>query len=153
MKKCVVAVVLIAVALAFALPVRAELLYWTGSLSCTDNTGATGTWTATEMSQMIYYIRIDKPNPKDTTGRVFGSMRWYYIGERRSGVMSWPSTGTLGDLMRSYGFTGQTLQFTVSQAFKDADGIERDSALSVPLSWTVPRPFFRNYVIGTRLDS
>jgi hypothetical protein len=42
--------------------------------------------------------------------------------------------------MRSYGFVGQTVKFTVSQAFKGADGVERDSAFSDPLSWVVPVP-------------
>jgi hypothetical protein len=88
------------------------------------------------MATMTYYVRIDKPNPRDNTS----TAGWYYLGETRNGASSYPADNSLASLMRSYGFVGQTVKFTVSQAFKGADGVERDSAFSDPLSWVVPVP-------------
>jgi hypothetical protein len=114
-----------------------ESLRWTPAAGWTDNTGNSGSFTAAEMSTMTFYIRINQPNPRDTTGWE----GWYYLGETRNGVSSYPADNSLASLMRSYGFEGKTVSFTVSQAFKDTDGVERDSAPSTALAWTVPIPF------------
>ena len=111
----------------FAFP---ESAYWTGPTTYTDGSALT----AAEKATLTYYIRIDKSNPRDTTG-VGG---WYYLGETRNGVLSFPADNSLGSLMRSYGFGGTAVNFTVSAAFKDTDGIERDSVPSAPYAWTVP---------------
>jgi hypothetical protein len=110
----------------------AESLWWTGATQATDGTS----FTSAEMATMTYYVRIDKPNPRDNTS----TGGWYYLGETRNGASSYPADNSLASLMRSYGFVGQTVKFTVSQAFKGADGVERDSAFSDPLSWVVPVP-------------
>jgi len=108
----------------------AESLWWTGASQTTDGTS----FTSAEMARMTYYVRIDKPNPRDLTG----TGGWYYLGETRNGGLSYPADNSLASLMRSYGLGAQTVRFTVSQAFKGADGVERDSAFSDPLSWVVP---------------
>ena len=110
----------------------AESLWWTPATTATDGS----TFTSPEMATMTYYVRIDKPNPRDLTG----ASGWYYLGETRSGGLSYPADNSLASLMRSYGLGAQTVRFTVSQAFKGADGVERDSAQSTPLSWIVPVP-------------
>lgn len=114
----------------------AESLWWTPATTYTSALGPGGTFTNAEMATMTFYVRIDKPNPRDTTG----AGGWYYLGESRNGVLSFPSDNSLASLMRSYGFGAQTVRFTVSQAFKGADGVERDSAKSDPLAWIVPIP-------------
>jgi len=111
----------------------AESLYWTPA---TTSTGGTA-YTSSEMATMTYYIRIDQSNPKDTVG----TSGWYYLGETRSGGLSFPADNSLASLMRSYGFGGKTVKFTVSQAFKDTDGKEYDSAQSAAYSWVIPVPF------------
>ena len=108
----------------------AESLWWTPATTATDGTS----FTSAEMATMTYYVRVDKPNPRDATG-VSG---WYYLGETRNGGLSYPADNSLASLMRSYGLGAQTVRFTVSQAFKGADGVERDSAFSDPLTWVVP---------------
>jgi hypothetical protein len=108
----------------------AESLWWTGASQATDGTS----FTSAEMARMTYYVRIDKSNPRDTTG----TGGWYYLGESRNGALSFPADNSLASLMRSYGLGAQTVRFTVSQAFKGADGVERDSAFSDPLTWVVP---------------
>jgi hypothetical protein len=108
----------------------AESLWWTGATQATDGTS----FTSAEMSRMTYYVRIDKPNPRDTGG----TGGWYYLGETRGGGLSYPADNSLASLMRSYGFGTQTVRFTVSQAFVGSDGVERDSVKSDPLSWVVP---------------
>jgi hypothetical protein len=108
----------------------AESLWWTPATTATDGTS----FTSAEMATMTYYVRIDKPNPRDLTG----AGGWYYLGETRNGVLSYPADNSLASLMRSYGLGAQTVRFTVSQAFKGADGVERDSAFSDPLTWVVP---------------
>ena len=108
----------------------AESLWWTGASQTTDGTS----FTSAEMARMTYYVRIDKSNPRDTTG----TGGWYYLGESRNGALSFPADNSLASLMRSYGLGAQTVRFTVSQAFKGADGVERDSVKSDPLSWVVP---------------
>jgi len=108
----------------------AESLWWTGASQTTDGTS----FTSAEMARMTYYVRIDKPNPRDLTG----TGGWYYLGETRNGGLSYPADNSLASLMRSYGLGAQTVRFTVSQAFKGADGVERDSAFSDPLTWVVP---------------
>jgi hypothetical protein len=110
----------------------AESLWWTPATTATDGTS----FTSAEMSTMTYYVRIDKPNPRDTTG----ASGWYYLGETRNGVLSFPADNSLASLMRSYGLGAQTVRLTVSQAFKGADGVERDSLRSDPLAWVVPVP-------------
>ena len=111
----------------------AESLVWTPATTTVDGTS----FTSAEMATMIFYVRVDKPNPRDTAG----TGGWYYLGETRNGRSSFPADNSLASLMRSYGLGGQTVRFTVSQAFKDTDGIERDSAQSTPLAWLVPVPF------------
>jgi len=108
----------------------AESLWWTPATKATDGTS----FTSAEMATMTYYVRIDKPNPRDNTS----TGGWYYLGETRNGVLSYPADNSLASLMRSYGLGAQTVRFTVSQAFKGADGVERDSAFSDPLTWVVP---------------
>ena len=110
----------------------AESLWWTPATKATDGTS----FTSAEMATMTFYVRIDKPNPRDMTG----TTGWYYLGETRNGGLSYPADNSLASLMRSYGLGAQTVRFTVSQAFKGADGVERDSAQSTPLSWIVPVP-------------
>jgi hypothetical protein len=119
--------------LTFGAVAFAEVLSWTPA---TTSTGGTA-YTSSEMATMTFYVRIDKSNPKDTAG-VSG---WYYLGEARSGGLSFPADNSLASLMRSYGLGGQTVQFTVSQAFKDTDGKEYDSAQSAAYSWVIPVPF------------
>lgn len=111
----------------------AESLSWTPA---TTSTFGLYTFTPEEMAAMTFYVRIDKPNPRDNTS----TGGWYYLGETRNGASSYPADNSLASLMRSYGFGAQTVKFTVSQAFVGADGIERDSAFSDPLVWTVPVP-------------
>ena len=108
----------------------AESLWWTGATKATDGTS----FTSAEMATMMYYVRIDKPNPRDNTS----TTGWYYLGESRNGALSYPADNSLASLMRSYGFGTQTVRFTVSQAFVGSDGVERDSVKSDPLSWVVP---------------
>ena len=108
----------------------AESLWWTAATTATDGTS----FTSAEMATMTFYVRIDKSNPRDTTG----TGGWYYLGETRNGGLSYPADNSLASLMRSYGLGNQTVQFTVSQAFRGADGVERDSAFSDPLTWVVP---------------
>lgn len=110
----------------------AESLWWTPATKTVDGTS----FTSAEMATMTYYVRIDKPNPRDLTG----TGGWYYLGETKNGGLSYPADNSLASLMRSYGLGAQTVRFTVSQAFKGADGVERDSAFSDPLSWVVPVP-------------
>lgn len=129
--------VVIGAILMYGVVALAESLYWTPATTWTDNTGKTGSFTSAEMATMTYYIRVDKPNPRDNTS----TGGWYYLGETRNGVSSFPADNSLASLMRSYGFGAQTVRFTVSQAFKDTDGKEYDSAQSTPLSWVVPVPF------------
>ena len=109
----------------------AESLWWTPATTATDGS----TFTSSEMATMTFYVRVDKPIP----GQVAVS-GWYYLGETRNGGSSFPADNSLASLMRSYGLGAQTVQFTVSQAFKGADGVERDSVQSAPLSWVVPVP-------------
>lgn len=110
----------------------AESLWWTPATTATDGTS----FTSAEMATMTFYVRIDQPNPRDNTS----ASGWYYLGETRNGILSFPADNSLASLMRSYGFGAKTIKLTVSQAFKGADGVERDSAQSAPLSWVVPVP-------------
>jgi len=133
-RSVILAGLVIGVMLLFGASALAESLWWTAA---TKNVDASYTFTAAEMATMTYYVRVDKPNPRDNTS----TSGWYYLGETRDGKLSFPADNSLASLMRSYGFGGQTIQFTVSQAFKGADGVERDSERSVPLAWLVPVPF------------
>jgi hypothetical protein len=108
----------------------AESLWWNPATKATDGTS----FTSAEMATMTFYVRIDKPNPRDNTS----TTGWYYLGETRGGGLSYPADNSLASLMRSYGFGTQTVRFTVSQAFVGSDGVERDSVKSDPLSWVVP---------------
>ena len=131
MKKSVF--LLVSLMLVLGAVASAESLYWTPATTTVDGTS----FTSAEMATMTYYVRIDKSNPRDTTG----TGGWYYLGETRNGGSSYPADNSLALLMRSYGLGGQTVKLTVSQAFKDIDGVERDSAQSPSLSWLVPVPF------------
>jgi hypothetical protein len=135
-----VAVVALFAMMSSNIPALAESLWWTPSTTWKATTGETGTFTESEMGTMTFYVRIDKPNPKDNTGVVGNTATWYYVGERRTGALSWPADNSLASLMRSYGFGNQTVRFTVSQAFKGSDGVERDSERSESISWVVPVP-------------
>lgn len=136
MRKRSVGVILVAVLFAILssnIGALAESLWWTPATTATDGS----TFTSSEMATMTYYVRIDKSNPKDAVGNA----GWYYLGETRNGVLSFPADNSLASLMRSYGLGAQTVQFTVSQAFKGTDNVERDSAQSSPpLAWVVPVP-------------
>jgi hypothetical protein len=110
----------------------AESLWWTPATTATDGSS----FTSAEMATMTYYVRIDKPNPRD----MGGTSGWYYLGETRNGGLSFPADNSLASLMRSYGLGAQTVRLTVSQAFVGTDGVERDSAQSTPISWIVPVP-------------
>jgi hypothetical protein len=121
------------VMLTFGAIAYAEVLYWDPATTAVDGTS----FSSAEMATMTFYVRIDKPNPRDNTS----TGGWYYLGESRNGVLSWPADNSLASLMRSYGLGNQTVQFTVSQAFVDTDGVERDSAQSSALAWRVPVPF------------
>lgn len=110
----------------------AESLWWTPATTSTDGTS----FTSAEMATMTFYVRIDQPNPRD----LVGTGGWYYLGETRNGGLSYPADNSLASLMRSYGLGAKTVRFTVSQAFKGTDGVERDSAQSEPLAWVVPVP-------------
>jgi hypothetical protein len=112
-------------------------LTWTGNNQTTDGR----TFAPDQMGSMTYYIRINKTNPKDNTGTLYGGTRWYYAGESRNGVQKWPGDNNIEATFQGWGMEGQSVSLTVSQAFTDTDGVERDSALSAPLAWTVPVPF------------
>jgi hypothetical protein len=111
----------------------AESLWWTPAATSADGLY---TFTPAEMATMTFYVRLDKPNPRDNTS----TTGWYYLGETRNGILSFPADNSLASLMRSYGLGTQTVRFTVSQAFKGPDGVEHDSAQSAPLAWVVPVP-------------
>ena len=111
----------------------ADYLYWTPATTAKDGTS----FTSAEMGTMTFYVRIDKPTTQDNTG----TTGWYYLGETRNGILFWPADNSLASLMRSYGLGNQTVRFTVSQAFVDTDGVERDSEQSAALAWLVPVPF------------
>lgn len=135
MRKRSVGVILVAVLFAILssnIGALAESLWWTPATTATDGS----TFTSSQMATMTYYIRIDQPNPKDLAG----ASGWYYLGETRNGVLSFPADNSLASLMRSYNFGGKTIQFTVSQAFTGTDNVERDSPQSTPYSWIVPVP-------------
>jgi len=124
---------------------NAESLRWIGAIGWTnaDNAAQTGTFTPTEMGTMTYYVRVNKATPQDNTGKS-GLNRpgtWYYAGEARSGALSWPADNALAIKFQGYGWAGMPVSFTVSQAFRATDGVERDSLLSEVLAWTVPVPF------------
>jgi hypothetical protein len=123
--------------LAFGAIASADYLYWTPAPGWNDNTGNSGSFTPAEMGTMTFYVRIDKPTTQDNTG----TAGWYYLGETRNGASFFPADNSLASLMRSYGLGNQTVRFTVSQAFVDTDGVERDSAQSTALAWLVPVPF------------
>ena len=129
----VIGLLALGVMLTFGAIAFAESLVWTPATTTVDGTS----FTSAEMATMIFYVRVDKPNPRDTTG----TGGWYYLGETRNGRSSFPADNSLASLMRSYGFSGTQVQFTVSQAFKGSDGVERDSANAPALAWTVPVPF------------
>jgi len=105
-------------------------LHWTNPTTYADGTNIPDSVKAT----LTGYIRINKTNPRDTTGK----NGWYYAGEARNGGTSWPSDNDIDALLRSWGFEGQEIQLTVSSAYKASDGQEYDSALSEVLAYTVP---------------
>jgi hypothetical protein len=126
----VLAVLVLGAMLMFSGSAIAESLWWTGPTTFTDGS----LLTTSEKASLTYYVRIDKSNPRDTTG----TAGWFYLGETRNGGLSYPSDNSLGSLMRSFGYGGTIVNFTVSAAFND-NGVERDSAPSTPpLAWTVP---------------
>lgn len=126
------------VMLLFASSANSEALRWQAPTTWTDDTPTNPhPISSADKAMLTYYVRIDKPNPKGMTG----TSGWYYLGETRNGGLFFPADNSLALLMRSYGFSGQVVKFTVSAAFKDTDGIERDSVPSPPYpptGWTVP---------------
>lgn len=124
---------------------NAESVRWTGATGwvSADNAAQTGTFTPAEMGTMTYYVRVNKANPQDSAGRTGLNQpgTWYYLGEARNGGVSWPADNALATLLQGYGWAGQPVNFTVSQAFKGSDGVEQDSLLSSIFPWTVPVPF------------
>ncbi len=133
-KKALIWILLLAAALSLPAIARADAVHWSSSTTSTSGY----VFTSAEMATMKYYVRINRPNPLDTTGRVYSSGAapgtWYYIGEVVNAT-SWPSNNQLSSLLISYGFAGQAVQFTVSQAFTD-NGVEYDSGLSNIATWT-----------------
>lgn len=134
----VIGAIVLGVTFLFAGLANSEALRWEAPTTWSDHTQANPHLISPADKAMItYYVRLDKPNPRDnTTGKT-----WYYLGETRNGGLFYPADNSLASLMRSYGFSGQVVKFTVSAAFKDTDGIERDSELSPaypPTGWTVP---------------
>ncbi len=129
--------------LAVPLLAFADQVYWAPSTTTTSGY----TFTSAEMATMKYYVRIDKPNPRDAVGSTGWNQAgtWYYVGEA-VGVTSWPSNNNLSALFVSYGFAGQAVRITVSQAFND-NGVERDSQLSNVWTWTSDGtpPFVSNF--------
>jgi hypothetical protein len=106
--------------LAFVLLVaigHAETVRWANPT--TDNTGAA--LSAAQQAALTNYLRYK-----------VGSGAWTYFGETRDGKTSW--TGTLPAA------EGVAADYTVSAALRGSDGIERDSAMSAPVSYTVPFP-------------
>jgi len=144
-KSAILAGLALGVILTFALVAGAQDLYWapaTGWVNA-DNAAQTGTFTAAEMATMTFYVRINKPTPADSVGRA-GFNRpgtWYYAGEVKGGGSKWPGDNNIAGKLQGFGYAGQPVSFTVSQAFKATDGVERDSDLSEVLAWTVPVPF------------
>jgi hypothetical protein len=129
----VLTVLVLGVILLFASSAHSEALRWQAPTTWTDDTPISSADAAT----ITYYVRLDKPNPRDTTG----TSGWYYLGETRSGGLFYPADNSLASLMRSFGFSGQAVKFTVSAAFTGTDGVERDSVPSPPYpptGWTVP---------------
>ena len=131
--------------LTFALIAGAQDLNWTPATTWVDSDNAvkTGNFTAAEMATMTFYVRVNKPTPADNTGRSNFNRpgTWYYAGEVRGGLTKWPGDNNIAGKLQGFGYEGQPISFTVSQAFRATDGIERDSPLSEVLAWTVPVPF------------
>ncbi len=126
----------------FAAIANGKSLRWTPANTWVDNVGNTGTFTPAEMATMKYRARIDKPNPADTVGKLYGTTRWYLVGTIPNGGTSWPSDNNIEGVFQGYGFEGQVLQFTVTEAYTEpANGIEYESVLSPAYTWTVPIPF------------
>lgn len=129
MKKVLVLSILL---LVVPLVTLADQVYWTPATTSTSGY----TFTSAELAATKYYLRIDKSNPRDTTGSTGWNQSgtWYYIGET-TGTTAWPSANNLSALLVSYGFAGQAVRITVSQAFND-NGVERESQLSNVWTWT-----------------
>jgi len=112
------------------LTLSAETITWTPSTSWKDvNTGLTGTFPAAEMATMKFYLR----------GAKVGVTPLAYFGETGGGVSTW--TDNVMVKMNSFGagiVAGDNVQITVSQAFKDTDGVERDGPESTAVRWTIP---------------
>ena len=116
-----------------SMPLFAETLSWDGPTTYVDNTAIT----TADQARLRYYVRINAPNPRDTTINTIG---WYYLGETSNNVRAWPSDNNILGLMQSYGFSGKTVQFTVSAALVGTDNVERDSARSPSYTWAVSAP-------------
>jgi hypothetical protein len=100
---------------------RPETLRWENPTTGIDNTGATAPLTVAEQAALTNYLRYK-----------VGTGAWTYFTETRDGKTSW--TGTLPAAV------GVAADYTVSAALRGADGVERDSAMSAPVSYTVPFP-------------
>jgi len=96
---------------------QAETLRWTNPT--TDNTGAA--LSTEEQAALTNYLRYK-----------VGTGAWTYFGETRDGKTSWVGTLPVS--------VGVAADYTVSASLKGADGVERESAMSAPVSYTVPFP-------------
>lgn len=105
--------------LTFGAGAIAETISW--SNPTTDNTGAA--LTTTQQSSLTNYLRYRVP---PTTGA------WTYFGETSGGKTSW--IGTLPPA------AGVEAEYSVSASLRGGDGVERDSAYSTAVRYTVPFP-------------
>jgi hypothetical protein len=100
---------------------RAETIRWGNPTMGIDNTGAAVTLSPAEQAALTNYLRYK-----------VGTGAWTYFAETRDGKTSW--VGTLPAAV------GVAADYTISAALRGSDGIERDSAMSAPVSYTVPFP-------------
>jgi hypothetical protein len=130
-KNVVVLVVLTALSfLMFSGTARSEAVKWQAPTTYTDGTSISPSLIAI----LKYYVRIDQSNPRDSVGK----NGFYYLGEVSNGGLLFPTDNALGNLLRSFGFDGRPVKFTVSASYIDNANVEEESAQSPPYSWTVP---------------
>lgn len=108
-------VLCLSVLVVWAIEANSETVSWTNPT--TDNTGVA--LSAADQAALTNYLRYK-----------VGTGAWTYFGETRDGKTSW--TGTLPVA------AGVAADYTVSAALRGSDGIERDSAMSAPMNYTVP---------------
>jgi hypothetical protein len=124
MKRLLVLLLALGAILLFGANAFAQTATWTANTTWTaiDNTGktTTGTFTSAEMATMKFYLRarrVGDANPRK------------YFGETGNGAVTW--SGDLAEKFLASGLgspvEGESWEVAVSQAFKGADGVERDS--------------------------